>query len=96
KTMLGYAEQDIGNALSECSERVHPDDLPRVMADVQAHLDGRTPGYRNEHRMLCRNGEYKWILDRGKVISNDADGRPLRMVGTHTDITERRRVHTEL
>ena len=96
KTMLGYEEQDIGNALSEWSERVHPDDLPRVMADVQAHLDGRTPGYRNEHRMLCRNGDYKWILDRGKVISNDADGRPLRMVGTHTDITERRRVQTEL
>ncbi|MGC4405109.1 sensor domain-containing protein [Methyloversatilis sp. MC4-4] len=96
KTMLGYEEQEIDNALSEWSERVHPDDLPRVMADVQAHLDGRTPGYRNEHRMLCRNGEYKWILDRGKVISDDADGRPLRMVGTHTDITERRRVQTEL
>lgn len=96
KGMLGYAEDEIGNGLDEWSSRVHPDDIGQVMADVQAHLEGHTEQYVNEHRVRHRNGDYLWILDRGKVVARDADGLPLRMVGAHTDVTERRRVMNDL
>jgi diguanylate cyclase (GGDEF)-like protein/PAS domain S-box-containing protein len=88
KSMLGFTEDEIGNSLDEWSKRVHPDDLQRAMADVQAHLDGLTPIYRNEHRVRCKDGSWKWILDRGLVVSRDAAGKPLRAIGTHRDITE--------
>ncbi|MEY4526698.1 MAG: hypothetical protein RL768_417 [Nitrospirota bacterium] len=92
KEMLGYAGDEIGTTLDEWSSRVHPDDLTSVMADVQRHFRGETPIYVNEHRVRCKDGSYKWILDRGKVISRTPDGAPLRVVGTHTDITDRRRL----
>ena len=90
KAMLGFAEDDIGGSLDEWSKRVHPDDLTQTMADVQAHLDGKTPLYVNEHRVRCKDGSYKWILDRGLAVSRDAEGKPLRIIGTHADITERK------
>ncbi len=90
KDMLGYAPEEIGDSLEEWSSRVHPDDLPLAMADVQRHFRGEAELYLNEHRMRCKDGSYKWILDRGKVISRNADGTPLRMVGTHKDITDRK------
>lgn len=71
-------------------ERVHPDDLPLVKADREAYLTGRTQTYSNERRMLCQDGSWKWILSRGMVVSRDAQGNPLRMIGTHTDISERK------
>jgi len=90
KEMLGYAEDEIGTGLDEWSSRVHPEDMPRVMADLQPHLDGKTAVYANEHRVRCKDGGYKWILARGMVIARDAEGRPLRVVGTHADITDRK------
>jgi PAS domain S-box-containing protein len=90
KEMFGFAQDEIGSGLDEWSKRVHPDDLVRVMADVQAHLDGTTPAYAGEHRVSCEDGSWKWILDRGLVVERDAAGKPLRMIGTHTDITERK------
>lgn len=96
KSMLGFEEHEIGSDLSEWSSRVHPDDMPSVMADVQAHLRGETASFINEHRVRCKDGAYRWILDRGKIVSRDDAGEPLRMVGTHTDVTDRRRVLMEL
>ncbi|MDI1250958.1 MAG: PAS domain S-box protein [Lacunisphaera sp.] len=96
KRMLGYDEADIGHGLEEWSGRVHPEDLPAAMADVQAHLAGRTDAYASEHRMRCKDGNYKWIHDRGLVVSRNAAGQPLRMVGTHTDITVRRQAEAAL
>ena len=58
--------------------------------DRAAHFAGQVPIYSNEHRVLCKDGSWKWIHSRGMVISRDAQGRPLRMVGTHTDITQRK------
>ena len=60
------------------------------MADVQQHFSGETAVYINEHRLRCKDGTYKWILDRGKVLQRASDGTPLRVVGTHSDITERK------
>jgi len=89
KEMFGYREDEIGTGIEEWSSRVHPEDLPRVMADLQPHLDGVTASYTNEHRVRCKDGSYKWILDRGLVITRDPAGKPLRVVGTHADISER-------
>ncbi len=86
--MYGYAEGDLASSAAELDARTHPDDVPQMLADRQAHFDGRTPAYRNEHRIRCKDGSWKWVLSRGMVIERDADGKPLRMVGTHTDITE--------
>ncbi|MFZ4625795.1 MAG: PAS domain-containing protein, partial [Rhodoferax sp.] len=95
KELLGFTQDEIGCGLDEWSKRVHPDDLAHVMADVQAHLDGLTPVYVNEHRMRCKDGRWKWILDRGLVVSRDATGKPLRAIGTHTDNTERHQADAE-
>lgn len=90
KAMIGYAESDIGDSLDEWKNRVHPEDLPQCLQDLDAHFNGRSSVYVNEHRMRCKDGSYKWILDRGKVIQWADDGKPARVIGTHTDITERR------
>ncbi len=90
KEMLGYAEEDIGNGLDEWEKRVHPEDKPHVIDVLQAHLAGHTPIYISEHRLLCKTGGYKWILDRGLTVSRDDRGNPLRLIGLHTDISERK------
>jgi PAS domain S-box-containing protein len=90
KEMLGYAVAEIGSGLDEWSSRVHPDDLPGARAALEAHFDGRTPIFRNEHRLRGKDGRYHWILDRGKVVERDAAGKPTRVIGTHTDISELR------
>jgi PAS domain S-box-containing protein len=89
KAMLGYAPHEIRPHVDEWASRVHPDDLADTMALLDAHLEGRAPEYISEHRLRCRDGSYRWILDRGKVVSRTPDGRPLRAVGTHTDVTAR-------
>lgn len=94
--MLGFEEGEISIGLDEWTRRVHPDDLPRVIADVEAHLSGKTPAYINEHRCLCKDGTWKWILDRGMVVSRTPEGKPLRMVGTHTDISERKKAEESM
>ncbi len=91
KAQLGYAGAEIGSGLDEWQGRVHPDDLPRVMADVSALLDGATPSYQSEFRMRRKDGGWVWILARGTALSRDAAGRALRVIGTHTDITSHRR-----
>ncbi|WP_438969795.1 bifunctional diguanylate cyclase/phosphodiesterase [Methylophaga sp.] len=96
KTMLGYNEDEIGTELDEWASRVHPQDMPDVMADLQPHLDGYKTNYTNEHRIRCKNGSYIWILDRGQVIKRDSAGKPIRVVGTHTDITERKQSQEKL
>ena len=93
KSMLGHAEEEVGEALEEWSSRVHPDDLPDALAKVQAHLDGAAESYHCEHRMRCKDGRWKWILDRGLVVSRDGAGQALRMIGTHSDISARK--HSE-
>lgn len=66
---------------------VHPDDLPKYYSDIQEHFDNKIPYYENYHRVMTSSGNYKWILDRGKVIKRDENGKPLRVIGTHTDVS---------
>ena len=86
----GYSADEIQNHPGELDKRTHPDDAAQMAHDRQAHFDGLTPTYMNEHRVRCKDGSWKWVLSRGMVISRDAKGQPLRMIGTHTDITERK------
>ena len=87
KRLLGFDEHEIGDELSEWDSRVHPDDKEQCYKDLGSHMQGETEVYLNEHRLLCKDGKYKWILDRGKVIEWDAERKPLRVIGTHSDIT---------
>ena len=91
KTMLGYDDHEISNRLEEWDSRVHPYDKAQCYADLEKHLRGETTLYQNEHRMRCKDGNYKWILDRGQVIEWNGTGQPQRVIGTHTDISERKR-----
>lgn len=86
-TILGYDPAEIGDDLSEWTDRVHPDDLAEAIQMARDHLEGRTPVYASEHRMRAKDGTWRWIMDRGRVMERDDEGRPLRVVGTHIDIT---------
>jgi PAS domain S-box-containing protein len=96
KSMLGYAGHEIGNTVDEWDRRLHPEDKAAAYADLERHFRRETETYQNEHRLLCKDGSYKWILDRGKVIEWTEDGKPRRVIGTHTDIEDRRRAEEAL
>ncbi|MBW4492388.1 MAG: PAS domain S-box protein [Oscillatoria princeps RMCB-10] len=87
KAMLGFELEEIPNRIQEWLKRVHPEDLPAVMAAAKAHLEGHTPDYEIEHRMINKDGSIRWILGRGTAI-RDGGGKAYRMMGTDSDITE--------
>ena len=90
---LSILEMDEMNAYistpEEWDEKVHPDDREFYFGNIKKHFENEIPYYETCHRVLC-NGRYKWILDRGKVILRDEQGKPLRIVGTHTDISSQK------
>ena len=90
KAMLGHAEDEVGCTLAEWERRVHPEDLAGAYAALQRHFAGEEPFYQHEHRLRHKDGRWIWIQDRGKVVSWIAPGRPRRVIGTHTDITDRK------
>ncbi len=89
-SMLGYLPGELAGELSTWEKLVHPQDMARVRVALQDHLQGRSPNYECEHRLLCRDGRYKWVLDRGAVVERDINGLPLRVIGTHSDIDARK------
>lgn len=95
KTMLGFTDDEIGPSLTEWSDRVHPDDRARVMRELSAHVAGTTDFYESEHRVRSKDGKYKWILARGQALW-DTDGKVIRMVGAHSDITRRKQMELAL
>ena len=90
KSMLGYREEELQNNFTTWKSLVHPDDLSQTQSDVDRHLAGKTAHYETTLRMRCKDGSYKWILARGQVVERDATNQPLRVIGTHTDVTEQR------
>lgn len=95
KQMLGYQDHELANLFTTWEERVHPDDRERARAAIDEHLTGDTSGYELEHRLLHKDGSYRWMLSRG-VIVRDARGRPYRLAGSHSDITERKQTEARL
>lgn len=96
KYLIGYSDNDALNTAEEWNKRVHPEDRDIYYKTFKEHLEGKLDTYKNEHRILCKDGNYKWILDCGKVVSRDANGKPLRVIGTHTDISERKKSEEQL
>ncbi|HEY9809465.1 MAG TPA: response regulator [Halomicronema sp.] len=96
KEMLGYEDFEISSRLSEWDRLVHPDDRNTVYQSLDRHIQGETLFYINEQRLRCKDGSYKWILDRGKIIDRTDEGQPLRIIGTHSDITERKNAEEAL
>jgi len=90
KSMLGYEVEEIENSYRSWEELLHPEDLPRALQVLNQHLAGATDFYETEIRMRSKSGEWKWILSKGKVFHRDEFGKPMRMTGTHQDISGRK------
>lgn len=95
-SMAGYTVDELEPHVGTWERMVHPEDLERLRPALVAHLAGDTPAYESEFRIRHKDGRWRWILDRGKVVARDAEGRPLRAVGTHVDITARREAEEAL
>jgi PAS domain S-box-containing protein len=93
KQLLGYEDHELPNVQASFFDQIHPEDKPRVLEVVRAHFEERKP-YEIELRFRCKNGEYRWFYSRGQAVW-DKHGQPLRMAGSITDITERKRAEEE-
>lgn len=96
KALLGYKEDEIGNNIDEWESRIHPDDRKEVTTDLHNHFNSKAPFFTNEHRVQCKDGSYKWILARGKVIHTLSGEESFRVLGTFADITARKQAEEKL
>jgi len=88
--MLGYKISEVEPNVSSWENLVHPEDMQMVTRALTDHLEGKTPLYQTEHRVRTKSGEWKWILDTGRVTKRANSGKALRAVGTHIDITRQK------
>jgi diguanylate cyclase (GGDEF)-like protein/PAS domain S-box-containing protein len=95
KSMLGCNDTEIGATPDDWLGRVHPDDVERVRADIAAHVAAYAPHLETEHRIRHRAGHYIWVLCRGVAV-RDSAGKPYRMAGSQTDVTERKNTEEQL
>ncbi len=94
--MGGYSPRDCPDCREQWEQLIFPEDQPRVGADMERHLSGQAPIYTSEYRLRGRDGDYHWGLDRGRVIARDEDGKPLRVIGTRSDISARKKAQETL
>ena len=94
--MAGYEVDEFPHRLEEFQTRTHPDDLGYVMAEAEKHLRGESDRFEVEFRFRTRSGDYMWILGMGQIVARDEQGRPMRFVGTHSDITTRMEMEEQL
>ncbi|MER8901438.1 PAS domain S-box protein [Mesorhizobium sp. M0772] len=94
--MLGYADGELDGDPDRWLAMIHPDDRENVAEADRAHLEGRTPFFEAEFRMRHKDGHWVWILDRGKTLERDKDGRLVRAIGSLTDITQRKQTEESL
>jgi PAS domain S-box-containing protein len=85
-----------GAGATDWESLVHPDDLAGCHAAFEHHINGETPLYHHEYRLRTEDGGYRWVLGRGKIMGRDADGTPLRVVGTLLDITDKKEMEHAL
>ncbi|MDD5711992.1 MAG: PAS domain S-box protein [Smithellaceae bacterium] len=100
KEIFGYGDEDLSLTLAdyieEWGKRIHPRDLKAAYDEIQKHFRGETPFFASEHRILCKDGNYKWVLVRGRIMSRSPKGEPIRIVSTYTDISDRKRLEAQL
>jgi PAS domain S-box-containing protein len=96
KKLYGYEDDELSSNLTELFDLIHPDDRERVVKTLDDYASGKNPGYENTFRIRTRDGSFKWILSRGKIISRTSEGAAHRMIGIHTDISEQIRVAEDL
>lgn len=94
--ILYLDEFDDINTNSKWDERIHPNDLKDYLDSIQSHKDRKTPYFENTKRVLAKDGSYKWVLSRGKIIERDENGNPVRIIGTHSDVTHNKEKENEL
>ena len=94
--MAGYAVDEFPHELEEFQKRIHPDDVENVMFQAQQHLEGKIDRFRVEFRFKKKNGDWFWVMGRGLIVERDKNNKPLRFIGTHSDITERKQAEEEL
>jgi PAS domain S-box-containing protein len=94
--MLGYTKEEIDGFSDAWKELIHPDDLKHVEENAEKHETRKTDSFQVEHRLKTKDGNYKWILNWGKIVDFDEDGKPLRAVGTHLDIDKRKKTEEKL
>ena len=95
KSMLGLAEADVSTSPDEWFNRIHPDDVQRVRAELDQHLTGKTDYFHSEFRIRHKDQQYRWGLSRGMAVC-DSNGKPLRAAGSHTDITDRKMAEEQM
>lgn len=86
--MLGYEDKELVHGIEEWVSRIHPDDFSHCFNALATLLRGTISVYRNEHRMLCKDGKYRWFLDQARVLERNPQGYPSKVIGTYTDIDE--------
>ncbi len=96
KTMLGYTVEEISDTINEWSSRIHPEDKEQCYGALQDHFNAKTATYQVEHRVAMKNGQYLWVLARGKVIEWNTAGQPRRVIGIHSDISARKQAESSL
>lgn len=96
KEMLGYSEEQISTNMSEWVKLIHPDDIPCLFSARMQALDGEVKSFENEHRKLTSDGTWKWIHVKGMVVERDANNAPMRVIGTYTDISERKKIEADV
>ena len=94
--MLGYQPHELTATVDTWKSNLHPDDYDLAVGSFEDHLAGKTDLYQVVHRMLHKDGSDSWVSDRGRIVEYDAEGKPLRMMGTHIDITQEKRYEQQL
>ncbi|MGM0369928.1 MAG: ATP-binding protein, partial [Bacillota bacterium] len=88
--MFGYSNDNLERDLSAWKDMIHPEDKEETINKFEEHLAGETDYFESEHRMETKEGNWKWVLGRGRVVSRDKNNDPLRVVGVHVDITNKK------
>lgn len=88
--VLGYSKADIDPSIEGFFRLVHADDATKLKAELECHLNEDAPSFQCEFRMRAKDGDWRWVISRGMLLTRSPDGRPLRLIGTHTDITSRK------
>jgi len=96
QALMGYGPGELAMPIQDWRERIHPDDIEEVEREYARHLAGETSHSTSEMRMLCKDGSYKWVLSRGRLVERTPAGAPLRIIGTSIDISARKALEDEL